>query len=91
MVDGDTFKLEPQLAARIRDGAAAHGVSPETFLSEAVQAFMVWDADMSDAPLTEADHDLIAEETVRKGDGVPWEDFRLRLLGFGQAGGQATD
>ena len=97
MADGGAFILDHALAGRIRERAEAEGITPEALLSEAVEWFIGEDNDPfeneADEPhlLSDEEHDQIAEDTLRNGDGIPWAEFRPRLLGMGRSKVEAAD
>jgi hypothetical protein len=84
--DGFTVKVDGDLAGDVKAAAAAKGVSVEVFVRDALTSHIIADFEWSTDPDPAID-ERIAEETARRGDGVPWEVFRKRFKTFGQRAG----
>lgn len=84
MVDGEiTLKIDGALAERLRARASATGQSVEDYARQALDQAAEAPG-FSEAESAYADEmDRICEETLRTG-GVPWEQFRERLLTLGK-------
>jgi hypothetical protein len=74
-----TVELEPELAALASRRAAAAGLS----LAQWVQALVAGELGFASAE-DDADDLVIAQETLRRGDGMTLEDFRIRMGAFGR-------
>ena len=81
--DGFTVKIDDDLAGDVKAAAAARGVSVEMFVRDALATHVMADVVWSDNPDPAID-DRIAEETLRRGDGIAWEVFRKRFKTYGQ-------
>ena len=84
--DGFTVKIDDDLAGDVKAAAAAKGVSVEMFVRDALASHVMADVEWSDDPDPAIDA-RIAEETLRRGDGIPWEEFRKRFKTFGRRAG----
>ena len=84
--DGFTVKIDDDLAGDVKAAAAAKGVSVEMFVRDALTSHVMAEVEWSDDPDPAIDA-RIAEETLRRGDGIPWEEFRKRFKTFGQRAG----
>ncbi len=84
MADGDTtLTIDAALARRLKVRAQAAGQSFEDYARQALdQAAEPNDLDEADAAYA-AEMDRICDETLRTG-GIPWEQFRERLLNLGK-------
>jgi predicted transcriptional regulator len=70
MADGGlTLKIDEELAERLKVAAEAAGESVDDYARHALEAF-------AEAPADWEEIDRIAEETVAKGDGIPWEEVK---------------
>ena len=81
--DGFTVRIDDDLAEEVRAAAAAKGVAVETFVRDALASHLSADIEWSD-DLDPAIDDRIAQETLRQGDGIPWDQFRERFKAFGR-------
>ena len=81
--DGFTVRIDDDLAEGVRAAAAAKGVAVDRFVRDALMSQLSADIEWSDDPDPAID-DWIARETIRRGDGIPWEAFRDRLKTFGR-------
>jgi hypothetical protein len=81
--DGFTVQIENDLADEVRAAAAAKGISVEMFVRDALAGQLFDEIEWSDDPDPAID-EKIAEETLRRGDGIPWEEYRKRFKSFGQ-------
>lgn len=84
MADGDiTLTIDAALAQRLKTRAEAAGQSVEDYarhtLDQAAQSNGLGEADAAYAD----EMDRICNETLRTG-GIPWEQFRGRLLNLGK-------
>ena len=84
--DGFTVRIDDDLAEDVKAAAAAKGVPVETFVRDALESHIVAESVWSDDPDPVID-ERIARETLARGDGVPWEEFRERLAVFGRRQG----
>jgi predicted transcriptional regulator len=82
--DGFTVRIDDDLAEDVRAAAAAKGIPVEMFVRDALASHVVAEIAWSDDPDPAID-ERIAEETLRRGDGIPWEEFRERLAMFGRS------
>jgi plasmid stability protein len=81
--DGLTVRIDDDLAEELRAAAAARGMPVEAYVRETLASRLLADIEWSDDPDPAID-DAIAEETLRLGDGIPWEVFQERLKAFGR-------
>jgi hypothetical protein len=81
--DGFTVKIDDDLAEDVKAAAAAKGIPVEMFVRDALASHVTAEFEWSDDPDPEIDV-RIAEETLRRGDGIPWESFRERFKTFGR-------
>jgi plasmid stability protein len=83
MADGGmTLQIDGALAERLKARASATGQSVEDYARQAL-AHAAEAPGFSEAEVAYADEiDRICDEAERTG-GVPWEQFRARLLSFG--------
>ena len=80
MADGDvTLRIDEALADRLRLAAEAAGQSLEAYARQALEAFS--NADDWD------EVDRICDETIARGDGVPLDEVRPWLKGWGKPEG----
>lgn len=84
MADGAfTVQIDDDLAEDVKSAAAAKGIPVEMFVRDALTCHVFAETEWSADPDPAID-ERIAEETLRKGDGTPWEGFRERLKTFGR-------
>ena len=81
--DGFTVRIDDDLAEDVKAAAAAKGIPVEMFVRDALASHVFAEIEWSDDPDPEIDR-KIAEETLRRGDGIAWEDFRDRFVAFGR-------
>jgi len=83
MADGEiTLKIDAALAERLKARAEAAGQTVEDYARQALDQAAEAPG-LSEAEAAYADEiDHICDEAERTG-GVPWEQVRARLLGFG--------
>ena len=83
MADGEiTLKIDGALAERLKARASATGQSVEDYARQALDQAAEAPG-FSEAEIAYADEiDRICDEAERTG-GVPWEQFRTRLLRLG--------
>jgi predicted transcriptional regulator len=81
--DSFTVRIDSDLAESVRAAAAASGVSVEAFVRGALESYVLADLEWSGDPDPKID-ERIAEETLRRGDGIAWDTFRTRFKTFGQ-------
>jgi hypothetical protein len=84
--DGFIVRIDDDLADDVRAVAAAKGISVELFVRDALASHLMADIEWSDDPDPAIDERTV-EETLRRGDGIPWEEFRKRFKTFGQRAG----
>jgi predicted transcriptional regulator len=84
--DAFTVQIDDDLAEDVKAAAAAKGVPIEMFVRDALASQVLAEIEWSDDPDPEIDR-KIAEETMRRGDGIPWETFRERFATFGRRQG----
>ena len=84
--DGFTVRIDDDLAEEVKAAAAAKRIPVEMFVRDALTHHVLADIEWSDDPDPLID-ERIAEETLRNGDGIPWEEFRKRLDAFGRRRG----
>jgi hypothetical protein len=84
--DGFTVQIDDDLAEDVRAAAAAKGIPVEMFVRDALTSHVFAEVEWSMDPDPAID-ERIAEETLRRGDGIPWEVFRERLKTFGHRRG----
>lgn len=95
MTPGNTVQLPRDLVERARVAAEAAGLSLEDYVNEAVRSWLD-DRDqpgLREAPRSFSDEDeddRIADETVRNGDGIPWDEFKQRLAALGRSAAEAA-
>lgn len=84
MADGGlTLTIDEALAERLRARAEAAGQSVEDYARQALDQAAETPG-FSEAEIAYADElDRICDETLRTG-GIPWEQFRERLLTLGK-------
>ena len=84
MADGEiTLKIDGALAERLKARASATGQSVEDYARQALDQ-ATETSGFSEAEIAYADElDRICDETLRTG-GIPWEQFRERLLNLGK-------
>ncbi len=75
--DGATIQIDPELTSKLKQVAEARGVSLETCVLIALQ-------DAVDRTAEIAELQRICDETMEQGTGIPWEEFRPRLLNLGK-------
>ena len=81
--DGFTVRIDDDLAEDVKAAAAAKGVPVETFVRGALASHVFAEIEWSDDPDPAID-ERIFQETMRRGDGIPWETFRERFKTFGR-------
>jgi hypothetical protein len=81
--DGFTVQIDEDLAESVKTAAAAKGISVEMFVRDALAGQLFAEIEWSDDPDPAID-EKIAEETLRRGDGIPWDEYRVRFESFGQ-------
>lgn len=81
--DGFTVKIDDDLAGDVKAAAAAKGISVEMFVRDALTSHVMADVEWSDDPDPAIDA-RIAEETLRRGDGIPWEEVRPWVQSWGK-------
>ena len=81
--DGFSVRIDDDLAEDVKASAAAKGIPVEMFVRDALASYLLAEIEWSDDPDPEIDR-RIAEETMRRGDGIPWEKFRGRFSTFGR-------
>ena len=70
MADGGlTLKIDDDLAERLKAAAEAAGESIDSYARHVLEAAADPETDWEEI-------DRIAEETVAKGNGIPWEDVK---------------
>ena len=84
--DGFSIRIDDDLARDVRSAAAAKGIPVEMFVRDALTSHVAAEVEWSMDPDPAIDEG-IARETLRRGDGVPWEVFRARFDTFGRRGG----
>ncbi len=84
--DGFTVRIDDDLADDIKAAAAAKGVPVEMFVRDALASHVLAEIEWSSDPDPAID-EQIAEETLRRGDGIAWEAFRERFKLFGRRAG----
>ena len=84
--DGFTVRIDDDLAEDVKAAAAAKGVPVEMFVRDALASHVFAEIEWSDDPDPAID-ERIFQETLRRGDGIPWETFRERLKTFGRRQG----
>jgi plasmid stability protein len=84
MADGEIIlKIDGALAERLKARASATGQSVEDYARQALDR-AAETSGFSEAEAAYADEmDRICDETLRTG-GIPWEQFRERLLNLGK-------
>jgi len=79
MADGGaTIRIDETLKKRLEAAAEAAGESLDAYVRQALEAFV------DDAETDWDEIDRICDETLAKGDGIAWEEFRPRLVAFGR-------
>jgi hypothetical protein len=81
--DGFTVRIDDELAGDVRAAAAAKGVPVEMFVRDVLADHLQADMEWSDDPDPAID-ERIARDTLRRGDGIPWEQYRERFKSFGR-------
>jgi len=81
--DGFTVRIDNDLAEDVKAAAAAKGIPVEMFVRDALASHVFAEIEWSDDPDPAID-ERIAAETIRRGDGIPWETFRERFKSFGR-------
>ena len=84
--DGFTVRIDDDLAEDVKAAAAAKGVPVETFVRGALASHVFAEIEWSNDPDPTID-ERIFQETVRRGDGIPWETFQERFKTFGRRQG----
>ena len=90
MADGFHIEISDALAERLAKGARAAGMGEAEFARHLLeQQLFSWsdyafDAEVDADPAID---EAIADETDRRGDGIPWETFKSRLDAFGRRDG----
>ena len=75
--DGVTIRIDEALQARPEVAAKSSGETFEQYVRHALEAFADTATDWDEV-------ERICDETLEKGDGIPWEDFSQRLKTLGQ-------
>ena len=81
--DGFTVRIDDDLAGDVKLAAAAKGVPVEDFVRDVLAVHVRTGIDWSDDSDPAID-DGIGRETLSRGDGIAWEEFRKRFKTFGQ-------
>lgn len=74
--DGVTIRIDEALQARLEAAAEASGETFQQYVRRALEVF-------ADAPADLDELSRICDETVAKGDGIPFEEFRPWLQSWG--------
>jgi hypothetical protein len=88
MADGSLIvEIDPPLSERVSTAAAALGLSEAEFVRDLLQQQLL--TSLAEQELGQIDPDAsidvaIAEDTIRKGDGIPLETFLQRMTNFGR-------
>ncbi len=78
--DGVTIRIDQALQARLEAAAEASGETFEQYVRHALEAFAESGPDWDEV-------DRICDETLAKGDGIPFEELRPWLQGWGKPDG----
>ncbi len=75
--DGATIRIDPALTSKLQAAADAAGESFDVYVRHALETFAGDETDWDEI-------DRICDETIAKGDGIPFEDLRPWLQSWGK-------
>ena len=80
---GPKLEIDEDLAEGVRAAAAKKGIPVEMFIRDALAHHMFAEVEWSDDPDWSID-EQIAEEALRTGQTIPWEDVKVWLESWGK-------